>query len=143
MMRAVRQLGGWPFAIAAALVSSGMLLAPDMFGRFEGRFWPVVTAASLTEIQPVGENASRIYGTFDKLRECDFDSIEWRVRSGNAYSVVAFEFEEASKAREPAPQEFGPWLIHLTPAQLKGNAFAVVYHRCGVRPWLTETHFYP
>jgi hypothetical protein len=111
-------------------------------GGVEGRFFPVVANTHIIHSIPVGETSSRIWGEADRIRNCSFERIEWRLGTPRRSSLAAVKFEETAKVRDTGKFEFGPWRIALTPEQIHKRSYAVVFHRCHPL-WLTETRFYP
>lgn len=109
-------------------------------GKVEGRIAPVVVDAEITRMEAVGETATRFWGSFEKARDCQFDSIAFYLGAEGDGPRADFVFEEAAETRAPGAENFGPWLVQLTPDQLRNRSFAIVYHRCHPL-WLTETRF--
>ena len=124
---------------AFALITA--MFANAVGGRFEGYLFPVVTMAEIMRHEAVGETSSRIWGHSARLRDCSFDHLVWFLGAATDNARADLVFEEGTKVREDGAFSFGPWLVQLTPEQLTGRSFAVVYHRCH-RLWLTETRFY-
>jgi hypothetical protein len=123
--------------IAAGVVVVALFLK-SVGGKVEGRLFPVLGRSDLAfEVSP-GSGWSRIGGTAARLRDCDFVRAEWRHGTREAYRVVDLVFEEGGAMQSNGHAEFGPWLVHLRPAQLRDQSSAVVYHRCHPL-WLTES----
>ncbi len=110
-------------------------------GKIEGSLAPVVTRADISRMKPVGPVATRIWGRFDKLRDCPFESLAFYLGDTESSSRADMLFEEVASVRRTGDENFGPWLVQLTPDQLNGRSFAVVKHQCHPL-WLTETVFY-
>ena len=129
--------------MATIVLLTFYILTTLIAGRLEGRFFPVVINTLATEIEPVGTNRIRISGVFDKVRDCEFEGLEfYLVGPGGSRSAVDYQFEDVSVVRHSGRERFGPWLLHLTEQQFQTQTFAVAYHKC--HPfWETVTQFYP
>lgn len=110
-------------------------------GYVEGYLFPVVTPGQIERTDSVEGNSIRIWGHSARLRQCQFNRLEWRLGDQHAYSVVDLAFEESSKVRKVGDFAFGPWRLHLTQKQLRERSYAWVYHRCHWL-WLTRSRFY-
>tara|TARA_Y100000296_G_scaffold72628_1_gene89189 strand:- start:905 stop:1333 length:429 start_codon:yes stop_codon:yes gene_type:complete len=142
MKRALQILLGWPSTLILAFLVTVLNFAPGPLGRFEGRLFPVVRDVQLKVVGPVNAAYTRISGTFEKARDCEFQKIEFRLGKPGASVLLDLEFEEGSKVRPEGVHQWGPWVLHATPAQIENNVFALVYHDChGLFP--TITRFYP
>ena len=118
-----------------------MLFVQAFGGTVEGYFFPVANNPQITRIEREDEGWTRIWGVADRLRSCSFNRLEWRLGSADAFAVVDLVFEEGTKVRGDGTFSFGPWLLHITPDQLRNRSYAIVFHRC--HPfWLTQTRFY-
>lgn len=127
----------------AVLLVLGVFLN-EAAGVIEGRFFPVVKDVRVTRIDAAENGRSRIWGQFNLTRAgCDFHDVEWELVGAKRSVLASVEFEEGAKERGDGLQEFGSWLVQLTPDQLKERSRAIVYHECPWRWWRTETHFYP
>ena len=110
-------------------------------GRIEGDFFPVTNMGVIEAHAAEGETWTRIWGHSFRLRHCSFDHLSWYLGHEDDDSRADLIFEEGTKVRSNGRFDFGPWLVQLTPQQLFGRSYAIVYHRC--HPfWLTETRFY-
>ncbi|WP_224823552.1 hypothetical protein [Cognatishimia sp. MH4019] len=110
-------------------------------GYVEGYLFPVVTPGQIERIDFVDGISVRIWGNSARLRQCQFNRLEWRLGDRHAYSVVDLAFEESAKVRASGDFSFGPWRLHLTQKQLRERSYAWVYHRCHWL-WLTRSRFY-
>ncbi|MEL7212251.1 MAG: hypothetical protein AAGK92_06290 [Pseudomonadota bacterium] len=110
-------------------------------GHVEGYFFPVASLGQIDRIETVDAISVRIWGQSARLRQCQFNRLEWRLGDERAYSVVDLTFEESSKVRAAGDFSFGPWRLHLTEKQLRERSYAWVYHRCHWL-WLTRSRFY-
>lgn len=129
------------FALITFLAMLFVLL--DTFAPvYEGKIFPVVDRMTITKQEPVGETQTRIWGTFNKLRDCDFKAISFWLGNEEIASLASLIFEEKSKTRTAGLEDFGPWLVQLDEYQLANNSFSTVTHEC--HPfWNTKTRFYP
>ena len=125
----------------AAMFTGLYILASTYGGRIEGRLFPVVVDVTIDRTEAVDSISSRLWGRFRKVRECNFVEIEFFLGSPNKSAAVSVTLEEGSKLRGNGIEEWGPWVVQLTGAQLQGIFYAVVTHDC--HPfWKTKTIFY-
>lgn len=100
----------------------------------EGRLLPVVTSAHVTTVSPTKEYGwVEIYGELDKLRDCSFVDLEFMYETALGKAVtVQHRFAEPSAVRPAGNFNFGPWLIQVTPDQLRSeaNVYAYAVHDC-------------
>lgn len=125
-----------------AMTFSVVVLANTYGGAIEGRFYPVISKAEIDRVEEVNSVSSRIWGRFDRLRDCSFQGLHFFLGEPGSSARVDLVFEEPAQVREPGSAEFGPWRVQLTHDQIENRAYAIAYHRC--HPfWITETRFYP
>jgi len=127
--------------LIAALAGLMALFVQAFGGAIEGYFYPVTEATMITRAERDTDAWTRIWGQAARRRACSFQRLEWRLGDDRAFSVVDLVFEEGAKVRGDGTFEFGPWLLHLSPDQLRKRSYAIVYHRCHWL-WLTQTRFY-
>ena len=138
----VRKLFGWPMTLAIFFALQALLLGGTFGGRLEGWLYPVVSATHITQTEPVDEYSTRIWGEANKIRDCAFVSISWYIGTPESHALVAMNIEERSNLRPAENFSFGPWVVKLTPDELRDHSFAKTLHQC--HPfWLTESRFYP
>ena len=126
------------FFIGAALWA----MVATFGGRVEGYFFPVTSQVSIIQTEVINPVQTRFWGELKRERQCAFESLEWRLGELGSSSRADLVFEEGAKVRGSGLEEFGPWVVQLTPDQLLNRSFAVVRHRC--HPfWITVTIFYP
>jgi len=126
------------FTIGAALWA----IVTTFGGRIEGHYFPVTRQVSILKADRVNAVQTRFWGELKRERQCEFESIEWRLGEIGSSARADLVFEEGAKVRGSGLEEFGPWVVQLTREQLLDRSFAVVRHRC--HPfWVTETIFYP
>lgn len=108
----------------------------------EGRLFPVVARASLTNIVPTGQVVSAINGETVKRRNCDFVSINWFLgRPTQPSARVSVDFLEGTKVRALGRYEFGPWKVAIPAELIATGSYAIAVHSC--HPfWNTESLFY-
>lgn len=124
-------------ALAVALT----VFTQSFGGAVEGAVNPVVDDVEISKMSPVDAISTRIWGSFEKLRQCDFLDIEFFLGVPGGASKALVVFEEGAKVRGDGREEFGPWIVQLTPEQIESNSFALVHHRCHFG-WITETRFF-
>lgn len=110
-------------------------------GQVEGFLFPVATNTTITKVEQDGKTSSRVWGTFRKRRDCSFSGIEWRFNTGGRFTVAPVIFEEGTRSRPRGWEDFGAWLVGLTPEQIEQSQ-VVVFHECHSL-WRTQTRFYP
>ena len=114
-----------------------IILAP-ILSSIEGKVLPVtdkLTITSLTE-----DKAGVILeGSFNKLRHCEFISLEWRTPFGQRIEYSFLEDYEPI-SRPTGGQIIGPWLLFKVKSL--NDLEAVVTHKCHPL-WQTKTILYP
>lgn len=114
----------------------------------ETRFWPVVSKLQVLSVEATPDGFTKVKAGFNKLRDCEYIRIAWyagdRSRSFEQVPVTLQRApgDNGSPNRPLGYQRAGPWIIGITPAELKQGSFAQLSHRC--HPfWTTITEFYP
>jgi hypothetical protein len=136
--------------IAAGILGAAWSVA----GRIEGHFFPVVTDIEITSIEPMAGGWSRVWGTFEKPRDCGFRGldvilggetwVDWRSMEGAKIRKPGGEDGTGAAAPESNPnlEHFGPWQVQVDGRQLETKTRMIARNRC--HPfWLTVTEFYP
>ena len=100
----------------------------DTVPKTLGTVMPVVENFTITRVEPVS-NGVQIYGTFEKIRNCEFESIDAALVSTNGRSAVSVEFRDAEQLRLVGSHTYGPWFMRMSPKQLNSLEIAVD-HRC-------------
>ncbi|WP_438752078.1 hypothetical protein [Pararhizobium sp. O133] len=128
------------FALAFTLFAVGPVL--------ETRYWPVVSKLQILSIDATADGQTRIDAAFRKLRDCEYLGLSWFVGDRpNEFERVAVQLmrqagDTSSPDRPVGYQRAGPWIVGLSPDDLKGRSFARLTHRC--HPfWPTTTEFFP
>ncbi len=112
-------------------------------GSLEGRFASVVSDVHLLRVVEAKNGYSRIWGTFRIDRpNCNFAGLKWELTGASRKVGATVTFEGGAKERSGGLNEFGPWLVQLTPNQLQNSSLATAFHRCPYRWWETESTFY-
>lgn len=144
---------------AAAVVVIKMMCATTLFFAFvftvyaigpslETRYWPVVSKLDVLSIRETAAGHTEIKAGFRKLRDCEYIGLVWFLgsRPDDFQRVSVILQREAGDTSSPnrpiGYQKAGPWIIGMSPADLRGKSFAQLVHRC--HPfWMTTTEFYP
>lgn len=136
---------GWLCAVKkwffVGLLFGSYVLADTFGGAVEGFVFPVVVDVEISETEQLEGGMTRIWGSFYKARECDFEDLAFFLGTPGTDARVSLEFEEGSRLRENGQFDYGPWLVQMTPGQLRAGSYSVVRHRCHPL-WLTETRFH-
>ena len=74
--------------LIAALVGVTCWFLQLVGGELEGRFYPVVGTAQIDRVEVATDVSTRIWGMAERLRNCSFKRLEWRLGDGRAFSVV-------------------------------------------------------
>lgn len=123
-------MGVWSYMIGSAYLP-----------LIEGRLFPVVVGVQITQTEAAGPISTRIWGEFEKVRDCTFLGIEFYLGDIDRSARAQLMLEEGSKVRGNGFEDWGPWVVQLTESQLAENSYAIVRHRC--HPfWETVTRFY-
>lgn len=131
----------WLAVLMMALFAIFSPVTAEWLSRLEGDSYPVVTPATITRIEPAGDNYTRIWGHARKLRDCPaFLRIQWDTVSAIGASRSQVYFEDRATVRPTGDFSFGPWVVHMTPEQL-GRSRAYVYHQCHPG-WPTRSLFW-
>jgi hypothetical protein len=129
-------------ALLGVIATVFFLMLQDSIGRAEGHIWPVTVGTQIEQTETDGPFATRVWGSFEIVRpECSFRKIEWLLVGLSRDVPISIVYEAGPKVRPGGINGFGPWLLDLSPEQLKQTR-ATVFHQCKWRPWLTETLFY-
>lgn len=129
-------------AVACTATFAIVVNAQGFGPRLEGYLLPVANNMTITQTNEIETIETETFGTIGKLRDCQYDHLEWMYGKNSNRSVrVLVKFVEGSKIRPEGGFSFGPWIVQLTPKQITENSFVKVFHKC--HPfWITETHLY-
>jgi len=135
------------FGPAGTLLTFALFMAviflPEVLGRLEGRFYPVVTHFTFHATK-MGPKVTEIKGKmFVDRPECVFDHLEWFLVTPGRTALADVRFKNGTVARPGGWSDFGPWDVAMDLRQITDSSRASAYHRCPWRPWLVETQFYP
>lgn len=100
----------------------------DTVPKTLGVLMPVVDNFTITRVEPV-LNGVHIYGSFDKIRNCAFESVDAALVSDQGRSHVSLDFKDAEQLRTIGSHTYGPWFMRMSPKQLNSLELAVD-HRC-------------
>lgn len=141
--------------LMAMMIASWAGLAMYIYiAKIDGRVNPVIVDFEITDIRLNinDDDASMVSGRYVKVRDCEFDSIEWFFKTSDSgkdrVSVVARNIEYFQlPPREIGPHEFASLFVELTENEILKFSEAYVYHNCYDLPpifpkWLTETKVY-
>jgi hypothetical protein len=130
--------------VFAATLFTILTIAPAI----ETRFAPVVSKLRITKVMADDAGNSIVYAEFTKLRDCEYIGLSWYHGDPRGefervpVVLLRKEGDTASPNRPLGTQKAGPWIVSISPAELRGNSFARLSHRCNFL-WLTNTDFLP
>lgn len=135
--------------ICAVVAFFGMIFTIYAVGpTLETKFYPVVSKLEIMSIAPNGTGQTEVKAAFRKLRDCEYVGIAWYVGSKTGdFERVSIQLmrdprDTSSPSRPLGYQRAGPWIIGMSPYDVRNNSFARLTHRC--HPfWTTTTDFYP
>lgn len=137
------------FSLAIGVVAA-LILIFTIGPWVETRLFPAVSKLNILTMTPNAAGDTIITASFDKKRDCEYIGIAWfhgRRGSDMGFERVPLilqrrEGDTSSPNRPMGRQQAGPWIIAIPPAEIAGNSFAELYHRC--HPfWVSRTEFYP
>lgn len=126
------------------VVAIGVSVFVDRYApTIEGNYFPVVSTASITNIESVSPTLTRVWLRSTKLRDCRYEEIEWWYgeRPPGVANRITVVFEEPPQQRDTGDMVLGPWLVALPAETLMSNSFAYVTHNCHVL-WDTRSLFF-
>ena len=127
----------------SVVIFSLVTFAPNWLGQFEGELFPVVTEREI-KVHYETLFSSQVEGTFNIVRPgCEFQRLEWRIVSPGRSTLAEVRFPEGSRIRVAGVNEFGPWYVSASKRLLEESSYAIAFHKCPYRPWVTVTRFYP
>ncbi|MBU2961972.1 hypothetical protein KO516_14370 [Citreicella sp. C3M06] len=110
----------------------------------ETRIWPVVTPAAIVATEDLGGGWSRVELEAEKLRDCDWRSVEWFLgaRGANGPSVQAY-FADPPQIRERGVLRWKDLRVRLPEHLLLTGSYGDVLHQCyGPALGKTRSWFY-
>lgn len=125
-------------ALATSLTIFFVVIFAPLLSAIEGYALPVTDKLNITSV--VEDKAGIIVeGSFDKLRNCEFVSLEWRTSFGQRIDYSFLEDYDPI-SRPTGDQIIGPWLLFKV--ESLNNLEAIVTHQCHPL-WQTKTKLYP
>jgi hypothetical protein len=136
--------------LCAAIIFCCAVFFTFMVGpALETRLFPAVSKLQILSLVPDDEGRAVVMAQFTKFRgECEYLGIAWYKGdpAGNFERVPVIlqrqEGDNSSPNRPPGTQRAGPWIIGMTPAEVRTNSFARLSHRCHLF-WVSTTDFWP
>jgi len=114
----------------------------------ETRFFPVVSKLQILSMERTPEGYAKLRAGFTKLRNCEYVGISWYVGNREAsfervaISLMRDQKDTGSPNRPLGYQRAGPWIVAISPEEVKAESFVRLSHVC--HPfWVTYTDFYP
>jgi hypothetical protein len=98
MSKIVKSVFGWKSTLIVLAVFLFTIFGKESLGKIEGDLFPVTTTAEISLIESE-EYSSLFWGSIEKLRECEFQRIEWKLGDSSNSIEVGVSFEESSKVR--------------------------------------------
>jgi hypothetical protein len=142
---------GWTVlraALATATAITLFLLANLVGPWVESHWFPVYQNWRIVRVERLGEEASRIWVEFDKVRDCAFLTVSWyRGDPVGGYRRVQLDFNvEPGDDRDPTRplgrQLEGPWTVSVPADRLYTESAAEAHHRCHLM-WQSDTILLP
>jgi len=133
---------------AAVILAAAFFTVLTVGPAIETRFFPVVSKLKITQVRADDDGNSVVYANYSKIRPCEYVGLAWYhgdpAGDFERISVVLLrkDGDTSSPNRPLGTQKAGPWIVGISPDELKGNSFARLSHRCNPL-WLTTTDFYP
>lgn len=101
-----------------------------LLGNVTGFLWPVVTEATILEIEDIDGKSARLTLTAEKLRNCQWRAVSCSFGSRSGESVpVPCEFTDAPEIRGMGTLAWSGFVIGA-PAHRLDEVFSDVYHSC-------------
>lgn len=147
MTRSFAIRSSWSFAdkIAgfAALLLVVVFVFGDVFGRIEGRLFPVASDFTVSAVIGPTDRSMIVSGSFDILRPgCGNAEVRWLLSNGERTVPVTLEFLNGARVRSGGANAFSNWLVGV-PVESLEDSIVIVSHQCPFRPWRTVTQLYP
>lgn len=140
-------VGMWQGVLISFTVAVMLVTFFVSFPAIESRYFPVVSTLQIGQVQLTTEGRSIVYGSFTKLRACEYLGTTWFKRTPDGMERVSLELlrspgDNNAPTRPLGTQFAGPWTVGLSPDELKEGSIVQLLHRC--HPfWTTVTNFYP
>src|SRR5690606_18819338 len=130
--------------VFVATVQTLLIVAPAI----ETRWFPPVSKLTILDLRETSDGRTAIDAYFSKVRDCEYIGIAWyEGRPDGAFERVPIillreEGDTSSPNRPVGSQRAGPWIISLSPEEVRNNSFARLSHRCNPF-YITTTDFWP
>ena len=128
------------FTLVLFLVVASMAFS-SMLGVIEGDFAPVVSDFAITKMVENGPGTTIIWGTFERLRDCPYERLNFREGTPQRNDAVEVRVMVTSHKREMGHNTFGPWQVHMDQDSILHNSMATIEHSCHPG-WNTSTQLY-
>ncbi len=133
---------------ATIVFFSGVFTVYAVGPAIETKYFPVVSKLEILSIKELPDGQTEIRAAFRKIRDCEYVGVSWfagsRSEGFERVSVVLMreKGDTSSPNRPVGYQRAGPWIIGVSPDDLRKGSFAQLVHRC--HPfWTTTTDFFP
>lgn len=127
-------------AISAALI--GGMSVQSVLPAIHGRLAPVLDPLVIEDIATQPGGWSRIAGAAVKHNDCTWVRTEWFIGDINGRAAsTKMEYGDKPQTRGPGLLSWSKIDVLLSPAQVRTNSYAYVYHDCGW-PWLIRSLYY-
>lgn len=127
------------YTVSAMLVVAIMVLFSRL-GEIEGWLSPVIENYEIKRIYSDGSGGAIIDAAYEKVRGCDFVSIEWWYKSGSQ-AVLVDVHRSSAVIRKKGLVLVNGVRVNIKPDQVRDGSHAYVYHQCHPL-WETKTKFY-
>lgn len=134
----------------SAIILFAMLFTIWAVGpEIETRYFPVVSKLTILDARADEDGNTVLDAEFTKIRNCEYLGLAWfrALPGGMGFERVPVEImrqenDTSSPNRPTGTQRAGPWIVHMTPDDLRNRSFSRLMHRChGL--WVTTTDFFP
>lgn len=120
--------------IVLFLIWLSLAIGSNLIGRIEGELFPVVVDFNYHTIEKNSRHdlaeGSNIFGSFKKLRNCNFERIKWYLVDGSGYRVrITINFND-EQIRMSGLHYFGPWSTNATTSHLDTLSRVYIEHNC-------------
>ena len=103
---------------------------PFIVTSVEPKVSPVITPLTITSLEKIGSNSTRIKGHAERLRSCSFIELRWSLgRRGQQSTKVQVAFEDKPTIRDGKTSWEGI-IVGLLPDQIINNSHATVVYNC-------------
>lgn len=97
----------------------------------ETRIWPVITEATIISAAPAGDGWTRLGVEAEKLRVCDWRSVEWFLgRRGTGGPKVQAYFADKPEIRGLGILRWDGLMVRLPEDVIRTHSYGDVLHEC-------------